>query len=103
MTTPLVSTRLHPRVAIVICSSSGLIRVTILAFAAKGAFPMTSSGNCPSPRGLRASVNSILAHELIWKRCGERKAIYVQTDDTVVGDMELLTSRAVHVGGHLDM
>lgn len=104
MTTPLLSDRLASRVTIVTGSSSGLGRAIALTFAANGAHPIICSDLRPDPRGTwGVSEVSIPTHELICQRYGEGKAVYVQTDVTVAGDVEKVVQKAVQVAGRLDV
>jgi NAD(P)-dependent dehydrogenase (short-subunit alcohol dehydrogenase family) len=104
MTAPLLSDRLASRVTIVTGSSSGLGRAIALVFAANGAHPIICSDLRPDPRGTwGVSEASIPTHELICQRYGEGKAVYVQTDVTVAGDVEKVVQKAVQVAGRLDV
>ena len=104
MTSPLLSNRLASRVSIVTGSSSGLGRAIALAFAANGAFPIICSDLQPEAREKWSIEEAdVPTHELICRRYGPGKAVYVKADVTVAGDVEHLVKRAVEVGGRLDV
>ena len=97
-------TRLQDKVCIVTGSSSGLGRAIALAFAAQNALLVVCAG-------LRATPESDFGHEeagtptdeVIRRRYGEKKAIFVKTDVTAGKEVEALVQSAVKAGGRLDM
>ena len=104
MTTPLLSNRLASRISIVTGSSSGLGRAIALAFAANGASPIVCSDLRPDARETWTIEEAdVPTHELICRRYGPGKAVYVKADVTVASDVESLVRRAVEVGGRLDV
>ena len=102
MSTPLLSTRLSSRVTIITGSSSGVGRAIALAFAANGACPIICTDLRPDPRGeWGVDEPNVPTHELICRRYGDGKAVYVQCDATVSTDVEKAVRKAVELGGRL--
>lgn len=104
MTTPLLSSRLVPRVTVITGSSSGVGRACALAFAANGAYPIICSDLRPEARGEWGMAEAgVPTHELICQRYGQGRAVFVQCDVTVAEQVAHLIKKAVEVGGRLDV
>ena len=104
MSTPLLSTRLSSRVTIITGSSSGVGRAIALSFAANGAFPIICADLAPEPRGTWCTEEpGVATHDLIERRYGKGKAVFVKADVTVAENVEGLVKKAVEVGGRLDV
>ena len=104
MSTACISDRLASKVCIITGASSGLGRAISLAFAANGAFPIICSDLRPNPHGsLGASDAETPTHELVCKKYGKGKAIYIKADVTVAKEVEHVVQEAVRVGGRLDV
>jgi len=97
-------TRLHHKVCIVTGSSSGLGRAIALAFAAQGTHLVVCADLKSVPKSdFMAEEAGTPTEEVICRRYGENKAIFVQTDVTIGTGMEALVQTAVNVGGRLDV
>lgn len=104
MSHSLLSNRLSKKVTIVTGASSGIGRAITLAFAANGACPIICADLQPTGRGeWGVDEPGVPTHELINKRYGEGKAVFVKTDVTVAEEVQTLVKTAVEVGGRLDV
>lgn len=102
--TPLITQRLASKVAVVTGASSGLGRAIAVEFAAHGAGLVVCADLRPTARGdWGISEAGVPTHELICKRYGEGKALYVKSDVTVAAEVKSLVEEAVKVGGRLDV
>ncbi|KAL8984767.1 MAG: hypothetical protein Q9177_004612, partial [Variospora cf. flavescens] len=103
-TQSLLSTRLASRSTVITGASSGLGRAIALAFAANGACPIICTDLRSDPRGeWGADEPGVPTHDLINRRYGEGKAVFVQGDATVAADVERAVKKAVELGGRLDV
>ena len=95
--------RLPNKVAVITGSSSGVGRSIALLFASEG----TSLVVCADIKSEAVQGADTEAdyptHELICKKYGEGKAVYVKTDVGVGEDVERAVELAVEKGGRLDM
>lgn len=104
MTDALLSTRLASRSTVITGASSGLGRAIALAFAANGAYPIICADLRPDPRGeWGVDEATVPTHDLICRRYGEGKAVFVKADATVSADVEQVVKKAVEIGGRLDV
>ena len=104
--TPILTagTRLKGKVCIVTGSSSGLGRAVALAFAAQGARLVVCADLTPTPKStFMAEQAGTPTDEVICRRYGEGKAIFVKTNVTIGIEVKVLVQTAVKLGGRLDV
>lgn len=95
--------RLPEKVAIVTGSSSGVGRSIALLYASEGTSLVVCADLKPEAAHGADDEAEFPTHDLICKRYGEGKGIYVKTDVGVGKDVERLVDLAVEKGGCLDM
>ena len=85
-------------------SSSGLGRAVALLFAKQGTRQVVCADlkSDPSPGGVDEEP-AVATHELICKRHGVGKALFIKTDVGVGEDVERCVQAAVNSAGRLDM
>ncbi|CAF9937101.1 hypothetical protein IMSHALPRED_011023 [Imshaugia aleurites] len=96
--------RLKDKVCIVTGSSSGLGRAVALAFAAQGTHLVVCADLKYTPKSdFMAEEAGTPTEEVICRRYGEKKGIFVKTDVTVGTEVEALVQAAAKAGGRLDI
>ena len=99
-----VGSRMQDKVCVVTGSSSGLGRAVALAFAAQGARLVVCADLKSTPSStFMAEEAGTPTDEVICRRYGDGKAIFVQTNVTVAIEVEVLLQMAVKLGGRLDV
>ena len=97
-------TRLQDKVCIITGSSSGLGRAVALAFAAQNTRLVVCADLRPTPESdFGHEEAGTPTDEVIRRRHGENKAVFVRTDVTVATHVEALVQAAVNAGGRLDV
>lgn len=95
--------RLPQKVALITGSSSGVGRAIALLFASEGTSLIVCADLKPeAAQGADADAD-YPTHELIRKKYGDGKAVYVRTDVGVGNEVETAVGLAVEKGGRLDM
>ena len=95
--------RLPNKVAVITGSSSGVGRSIALLFASEGTSLIVCADiKSEAVQGADTEADDP-THELICKKYGEGKAVYVKTDVGVGEDVERAVELAVEKGGKLDM
>lgn len=99
-----IGTRLNEKVCIITGSSSGLGRAVALAFAAQGTRLIVCADLESKPKSdFMAEEAGTPTEEVIRRRHGHNKAIFVKTNVTKGEEVEALVQAAVKAGGRLDV
>lgn len=95
--------RLPQKVALITGSSSGVGRAIALLFASEGTSLIVCADLKPEAAQGADADPDYPTHELICKKYGDGKAVYVRTDVGVGNEVETAVGLAVEKGGRLDM
>ena len=96
--------RMRGKVCIVTGSSSGLGRAIALAFAAQGTHLVVCADLVSKPASdFMAEEAGTPTDEVICRRYGKDKGLFVKTDVTIGKEVEALIQTAVKRGGRLDV